>query len=65
MKPWTKILPYWFIAWYARRNCEIFWVSGGQYVCPYPGVLIRKCRPDIFTIPTNMGDIPDGMSLLK
>lgn len=42
MANWTKILPYWFVAWYARRNCEVFLVSGIPYVCPYRGVLIIK-----------------------
>lgn len=42
MANWTKILPFWFIAWYARKNCEIFRISGFDYVAPYPGVLIKK-----------------------
>lgn len=42
MKTWTKILPFWFISWYARKNCEVFWVSGKNYVNPYKGVLIQK-----------------------
>lgn len=42
MANWTKILPYWFIAWYARRNCEVFYISGKKYVRAYPGVFIIK-----------------------
>lgn len=39
---WTKILPYCFIAWYARRYCEVFDLDGTKYVQPYNEALIIK-----------------------
>lgn len=42
MANWTKILPYCFITWYARRYCEIFILDGIEYVQPYKKELIIK-----------------------
>lgn len=44
MRDWTRFFPLAFIAWYARRNCERFVISGVEYVRPYRGVLIATNR---------------------
>ncbi len=42
MANWTKILPFFFVAWYAKRNCEIYTFYGHPHVMPYKGVKIEK-----------------------
>ena len=27
LRPWTKILPFFFIEWYSKRYCEVFHVK--------------------------------------
>ncbi len=45
MKWWTRLLPLAFVAWFARRNCEVFVIQGESYVRPFNDVLIRKDAP--------------------
>lgn len=40
MKFWTKILPFFLIEWYARKNVESWEDKDGIFVYPYPGVKI-------------------------
>jgi hypothetical protein len=41
---WTKILPFFIVAWLAKRKCEVFHITeeiGSDYVYPYNGIYIR------------------------
>ena len=40
MKTWTKILPFFFVEWYAKKNAECWRDSEGYFVYPYDGVKI-------------------------
>ena len=48
MKTWTKILPFFFIEWFAKRYTEIFsmnenWVKDNpNVVVPFKGIYIIK-----------------------
>ena len=39
MKSWTKILPFFIVEWYAKRNLSKNSVRGSDYVRPYKGTL--------------------------
>lgn len=42
MKKWTKLLPFFVVAWLARKHCERFAIpTVGLCVQPYKGVLIE------------------------
>jgi hypothetical protein len=41
MKWWTKILPYCFIEWYAKRNLQRVPITNEVVVIPYRGVYIK------------------------
>lgn len=40
MKWWTKILPFFFIEWYAKKHVEWLTDQDGNYVYPYEHVKI-------------------------
>ena len=41
LKSWTKILPFFFIEWYAKRKCQKFaGLNNTIYVEAYKGVRI-------------------------
>ena len=44
MKTWTKILPFIFIEWFARRFLSKNTLGGVGVVEPYPGVWISEER---------------------
>ena len=59
MKTWTKILPFFIVEWYARKNCEklyldsvtpLFDMSGNAiyeiWVTPYRGTLVAVDKED-------------------
>ena len=41
MRAWTKILPFVFIEWYAKRNLERHRMMGIDVLKPYPNVSIH------------------------
>jgi hypothetical protein len=47
LRKWTRLLPVAFVAWYARRNCQIVRQDEKNriYVMPYSDVMIRKETP--------------------
>jgi hypothetical protein len=47
MQRWTKILPFFLVAWFARRNCSRNTFCGTTVVEPYPGVWIRVRPPNV------------------
>lgn len=40
LRAWMGWLPMNFVAWFAKRYCELFAISGRYYAQPRPGVLI-------------------------
>jgi hypothetical protein len=39
---WTKILPYFIVAWYARRYCQVFKIGDMYFVEAYEKELINR-----------------------
>jgi hypothetical protein len=46
MAPWTKLLPFFFVEWFARRYCERVDIYMGQYAIAYRGGILIKIRAD-------------------
>jgi len=44
MKSWTKILPFFLVAWLARRFCSRNTLGGFAVVEPYRGVWISASK---------------------
>lgn len=46
LRPWTKILPFFFIEWYAKRYCEVFQIKENdvwiEYNAPYPYTRFKR-----------------------
>ena len=44
MRKWTRILPLFIIVWWAKKDCEKFWIQGEQWHLAFEDVLVRAKR---------------------
>ena len=46
LRPWTKILPFFFIEWYTKRYREVFHIKENdewiEYNAPYPYTRFKR-----------------------